>query len=73
MPAKLITFIPTSPNSANYWWRHLTADVPHGPAVTITFVCSEPDDRLAPDPLFFSYSGFLADFEGELSHFLTRP
>ena len=52
-------------------------------AVTTTFVCSEPEDGLAPDsdyrsisPLLFSlapgYSGFLADFEVELSHFLTR-
>ena len=57
MPAKLSTF--TSPNSANYWWRHLT-DVPFGPAVTTTFVCSEPEDGLAPDPSFFSYSGFLS-------------
>jgi len=68
MPAKLVTFTATPPNSANY----ITADVPHGPAVTATFVCSEPEDGLAPDPLFCSYSGFLADFEGELSHFLTR-
>ena len=39
MPAKLITFTATSPNSANYWWKHLIS-------VATTFVCSE--DGLAP-------------------------
>ena len=57
-------------------------------AVTITSVCSEPEDRLAPgsdhrsiSPLFFrelgsklapGYSGIQAVFEVDLSHFLTR-
>jgi len=57
----IITFTATSPNSANYWWRHLTAGVPMALAVTTTFVCSEPEDGLAPDsdhrslsPLFIS-------------------
>ena len=61
MPVKLITFTGTSPNSDNYWWRHLTAGVPMALAVTTTFVCSEPEDGLASDsdhrsisPLFFS-------------------
>ena len=62
MPAKLITFTATSPNSANYCWRYLTSDVLHGPAVTTIFVCSEPEDGLAPK-LAPGYSGFLDDFE----------
>ena len=37
MAAKLITFTATSPNSANYWWRHVTAVVPHGPGSNHNF------------------------------------
>ena len=49
MPAKPITLTAISPNSANYWQRHLTAGVPMALAVTTTFVCSEPEDELAPN------------------------
>ena len=41
-------------------------------AVTASFVCSEPEDGLAPDSLASGCAGFLADFEVELSDFLTR-
>ena len=76
-----------SPNSANYWWRHLTAGVPMALPVTRTFVCSVPEDWITPDwdvsqnPLSslirlqagMCYSSLLADFEVELLHFVTRP
>ena len=60
MPAKLITFTAILPNIANYC-RYLTAGVPIALAVTTAFICSVPEDGLAPDsdhrsisPLFFS-------------------
>ena len=41
-------------------------------AMTTSFVCSEPEDGLSPDSLASGCAGFLADFEVELSDFLTR-
>ena len=64
MPAKLITFTATSPNSVTVLITDedtLTARAVMALAVTTTIVCSEPEDGLAPDsdhrsmsPLFFS-------------------